>query len=317
MPPATSLPAVIELAFDPVLRLGDVGVRVETVAIAIVLLAALLLAARVGLATPVNVGRPPSAPGATSEDANHLRPDDLLYIAVAALPGAVAGGRLGHVLLHLDYYAANPSAVLDPGVGGLALPLAVLGGILSAAVVAALLGAPVGRWLHAAAVPLLFALAAGKAALVLGGDGQGLPSDLPWATAYVGPGPWGSLAPEVPSHPAQAYEALTTTLALVAVGGLLRGGGFRSVDGRALTVGLGLWAAGRFLVAFVSREAQILGPLRAEHLVSAAVIGLAAAWFAALAARERRVARGGPVAGSPSADDGTPDWPDPATRPRF
>lgn len=316
MHPVTSLPAAIELAFDPIVRFGDAGVRLETIAIALVLLTALLLAARIGLATPVILGRPPSAPGATSDEVNHLRPDDLMYIAVAAIPGAVAGGRLGHVLLHLDFYTANPAAALDPGVGGLALPLAILGGILSAAVVASLLGAPVGRWLHAAAVPLLFALAAGKAALVLGGDGQGLPSDLPWATAYVGPGPWGSLAPEVPSHPAQAYEALTSTLALVAVGGLLRAGGFRSLDGRALAVGLALWAAGRFLVAFVSREAEILGPLRAEHLVSAALIGLAGAWFVALVARGRRVDRGG-RAGRSRADGGRPDWPDPATRPRF
>ena len=57
--------------------------------------------------------------------------------------------------------------------GGFELSLAVVGGTLSGAVVAALLGAPVGRWLHAAILPLLVALGAGKVAMMLGGDGQG------------------------------------------------------------------------------------------------------------------------------------------------
>ena len=62
--------------------------------------------------------------------------------------------------------------------------------------------------MHALILPLLFVLAAGKLTMVLGGDGQGVPWDGAWATAYVGPGPWCSLAPEVPSHPSQVYEAL-------------------------------------------------------------------------------------------------------------
>ena len=38
---------------------------------------------------------------------------------------------------------------------------------------------------------------------VLGATGQGLPSDLPLATAYLGPGPWGSLAAGIASQPSQ------------------------------------------------------------------------------------------------------------------
>ena len=62
------------------------------------------------------------------------------------------------------------------------------GGTITGAFVAALLGAPVGRWLHALIVPVLLALAAGKAAMVLGGDGQGVPWIGNLATAYLGPG---------------------------------------------------------------------------------------------------------------------------------
>ena len=69
----------------------------------------------------------------------------------------------------------------------------MVGGFLTGCYVASLLGASIGRWLHLAAAPVLFALGAGKLTMVLTGSGQGLPSLGDWATAYLGPGPWGSL----------------------------------------------------------------------------------------------------------------------------
>jgi phosphatidylglycerol---prolipoprotein diacylglyceryl transferase len=190
---------VVTAAFDPVVRLTETSsVRLETIALAGVLFLGLLLAARIGSLTPA-VGPYVPAPG--------LRIDDLVFIVVGAVPGAIAGGRLGYVLDHLAFYQANPAAVLDVGQGGLSLTLAVPAGILTGAFIGRLLGAPVARWLHAAALPVLFVLGAGKMVGVLGASGQGAPSDAPWATAYLGPGPWGSLAADVPSHPAQVYEA--------------------------------------------------------------------------------------------------------------
>ena len=61
-----------------------------------------------------------------------------------------------------------------------------------------------------AAVPVLFAIGAGKLTMVLTGSGQGPPSVDGWSTAYLGPGPWGSLAPALPSVPSQALEGIAT-----------------------------------------------------------------------------------------------------------
>lgn len=264
-------PAVIQLAFDPVLRLSDTAsVRYETIGLGIVLFIGLVLAARIGSGTP-SVGPYVPAPG--------LRIDDLVFCVVGAVPGAIVGGRLGSVLDHLDYYRVNPGAIIDPNQGALSLTLAVPFGLLTAAVIARLLGAPVARWLHAAALPLLFVLAAGKLVGVLGGTGQGLPSDLPWATAYSGPGPWGSLAADMGSHPAQVYEALLVTLA---IGGLVVASRLEVVarrDGAAMFVALGLWAIGRFLVGFTWRDATVVGPLRTEQLLALVVLAIAIAGF--------------------------------------
>jgi phosphatidylglycerol:prolipoprotein diacylglycerol transferase len=257
-------PAVIDLTFDPVLHVGDVEVRVATLFLAVVFLAGLLMAARIGHLTPQPGPYVPPPP---------LRPDDIPFLVLGIVPGAVVGGRLDYVLVHFDFYQANPAAIVDPAQGSLGLGLAVAGGILGGLAIARLVGAPANRWMHAATLPVLFVLAAGKIAAVLAADGQGMPTDLLWATAYHGPGPWGSLAPDLPSHPSQAYEAITTTIVLVVIGLALRAGAFGRRDGSALLAGVALWALGRFVVAFNWRDAAVVGPFRAEHLILAVVIG--------------------------------------------
>ena len=66
---------------------------------------------------------------------------------------------------------------------------------MTGAYVASLLGASVGRWLHVAAAPLLFALGAGKLAMVLTGAGQGLPSDARLGDRLSRPGSVGLAGP--------------------------------------------------------------------------------------------------------------------------
>jgi phosphatidylglycerol:prolipoprotein diacylglycerol transferase len=319
---------VIELAFDPIAQVGDWNIRLQTLALAAVILIALLLAAAAARRTPVDIARSPDDRGPEGDEANHLRRDDLLYIAVAAIPGAVLGGRLGYWLVYAGYYSANPGAILDIGQGGFELAMAVAGGTLTASVVASLLGAPIGRWLHAMILPLLLALAGGKAAMILGGQGQGVPWDGPWATAYLGPGPWLSLAPAVPSHPSQAYEALTTLLVAAVIALLVARGGFARKAGGAFFLGLALWAIARALVAFTWRDPAVIGPFSTDQVLT---IGVAIVALMLLViprsvgiARERRGGSakgsadgGGSTTGIRTTPDGEPDWPDPETRPRI
>lgn len=261
----------LTLAFDPVLRLSDTAsVRYETIGLALVLFVCLLVLAW------------------RASRSAELRLDDLVFIVVGAVPGGIVGGRLGYVLDHLAFYRANPNAILDPVQGGLSLTLAVPFGILTGAVIARLLGAPVGRWLHAAALPLLFVLAAGKLVGVLGGSGQGLPSDLEWATAYMGTGPWGSLAAEVPSHPSQVYEAIFVGVAIALLGLVSRAPAIRRGTGAAMFAALGLWAAARFIAAFSWRDPAVVGPLNVEQALLVAVAFVALAGFAERASPRRR-----------------------------
>ncbi|HSW42475.1 MAG TPA: prolipoprotein diacylglyceryl transferase family protein, partial [Patescibacteria group bacterium] len=217
----------------------------------------------------------------------HLRRDDLLFILLGVVPGAVVLGRLGYGLLHLDYYGTQWRALLDPGQGSVELALAVVGGTLTGVYVAALLDAPVGRWLHVAIAPLLLVLGLGKAAQALGGSGQGAASAAAWATAYAPPGPWGSPGAEIPAHPAQLYEAAVTAAVLLVVVALARLTPLRHADGRLYAVGLGLWALGRGFVASTWRDPSVLRPLNAGQLIClvVAAVSLGAVGLATIARR--------------------------------
>jgi prolipoprotein diacylglyceryltransferase len=284
--------AFVAFEFDPLLRLGDViAVRWQTVSLAAVILLCL------------------GAAGLAARRAG-LRPDDLLYIVIGAVPGAVVGGRLGDILIRPEAYAAGPSALIDPIVGSLELGLAVVGGISTAAYVASLLGAPVGRWAALLAVPVLLAIGGGKLAMAIGGSGQGLPLDATWATAYMGPGPWGSLAADLPSHPAQVYEGFATlALALVLLAVQARGVS-AAMDGRLMLTAIAGWAAIRAGVTLTWRDPAAVGPLPVAGalaiLIAAITLGLLVIASVLQAREAARLAA--------AAD---PSWPDPAARPRF
>jgi prolipoprotein diacylglyceryltransferase len=186
---------VITLRFNPTVRVGAFDVRWETLGLAAALFVALIIAAAFVRAS----GR--------EHGLSRLRMDDLFFLAMAGVPGAVVGGRAVLALAHFDYYRVHPGALVDPAQGSLSLLGAVLGGTLTAAYMCRLLEVPARRWLDTAAIPLLVAIGLGKLAYLLGGGGQGAPWDGRWAVAFAGPGPWLSALPAVPAYPSQVYEA--------------------------------------------------------------------------------------------------------------
>ena len=302
--------AVLSLRFDPVVEFDGWSLRWQTLAAAAIILLTLVLAAWLA----GRAGR--GGPSGRATGLARLGRDDLLFLAVACVPGAVVGGRVAHVLAYLDYYAGHPGFMADPSRGGLSLLGAVLGGTATAAYVASLLGLPVRRWLDIGAVAVLTGIGLGKLSLLLGGEGQGRPFAGDWALAFAGDGPWHSLAPAVPAHPAQVYEALwdlagVLLLAVLAAGPVTRRlpaavrqtGAYaarREARGEPLApgslrfgtlfvVGLGWFLAGRIVVGFAWRDEAVLAGLNAEQLMAAGTLaGLALSLFGLATVRRLR-----------------------------
>jgi phosphatidylglycerol:prolipoprotein diacylglycerol transferase len=207
------------------------------------------------------------------------------FVLLGAIPGAVVGGRLVHVLDYLGSYLLRPLTMLDLGHGSSSLVGAVVGGALSAAYICRLLGGRVGVWADAAAVPLLLAVGLGKLGLLLGGGGGGAATDGPLGLSFAGRGPWRSVDAATAAWPSQALEgawALVGIPVVLLVESTLRARG-RDGRGIALLAALAWWLAGRFVVGLTWRDDRLLGPFGAETVATAVVmvgvlIGLVAAW---------------------------------------
>jgi prolipoprotein diacylglyceryltransferase len=292
--------AVLTFDFDPFAHpFGDLIVRWAVIALVVVIVVALVLAGILARA-------------------GGLRPDDVAFVAVGIVPGAVIGGRLGYFIVHAGYYGSAPERLLDPSIGGMDLGLAVVGGFLTGCYVASLLGASVGRWLHLAAAPVLFALGAGKLTMVLAGSGQGVPSVADWATAYLGPGPWGSLVPALPSVPSQALEGIATLAILAVLTLTLMAGAFRGRDGRLFFTAIGLWAVARAAVSTTWRDPVVAGGLDVGGLIAAGIAVGCVVALVYLTIRRRRAPDTDPAGQTDPTDPrGEVVWSDPETRARF
>ncbi len=171
------------------------------------------------------------------------------------------------------------AALLDPARGSLSLLGAVVGGTLSGAYIARILsgGRPDWRrWLEVAAPLLLFLIAGAKFSQFLGGGGQGLPWSAQQAVAFLGPGPWQSIAPAMPSVPSQLLEGVWVAFGVLVLAFVARRARFGTVFLWALV----WWLGGRIVIAFTWRDQALIGPLAVEQALAIGVL------------RGRRVAAG-------------------------
>ncbi len=189
--------------------------------------------------------------------------DEVLYVLVWAVPAALAGARLFHVIDAWDYYITYPLQILAIQEGGLAIYGGLAGGLLAGAWAARRKGILSWKLLDIAAPSMILGQAIGRIGCFINGDHQGAPANLPWATAYVNPG---SLAPDSePRHPTQVYELLYD-LAVFALLIALRPRLKR--DGMVFALYAALYAFGRFWISALREDAPFLMGLKEDQVIS-------------------------------------------------
>ena len=196
----------------------------------------------------------------------------VLDLASWALPLGFLGARLFHVAEHAEYYLGRPAEIIDLGSGG----LSIWGGLALGGITVWLLcrrrGLKTAYLADASAAGLALSEAIGRLACFTNGDGQGRPSDLPWATRYSSND---ALTPDygVPRHPAQVYQGLAD-LAIFGLFWLSRDA--RLVSGIRFWLWLGLYGASRLLVGLVRLDPPFLFGLQQGQLIGLAAVAVAA-----------------------------------------
>jgi phosphatidylglycerol:prolipoprotein diacylglycerol transferase len=187
------------------------------------------------------------------------------------LPLAIVCARGVYVLGYWDYYLMHVSELGQLQVDGLSLWGGLAGGTLVGA--ARLSGNPHQRRriLDVVAPYAALGIAIGQVGAFLDGHGQGLPSQLAWATQYANPL---AATPDfgVPRHPAQLYDAL------IALGlcGVLLGLPRRLPAGTRLAAFGVLYGLARFALGPLLLEPAFLFGLQIEQILALGGVGVGA-----------------------------------------
>ncbi|MBV9169422.1 MAG: prolipoprotein diacylglyceryl transferase [Chloroflexi bacterium] len=209
----------------------------------------------------------------------------LLHALAWALPVGVIFARVVNVLGWWDYYLTHSADIwrlnLQDG-------LSLWGGIVAGGLVTAArlrhTKSRRRRLMDAAVTGLLVAVAIGRVGEFLDGHGQGLPSDLPWATRYSSPL---SAVPDfnVTRHPAQLYDALVCAVLLIVMTSM------RNMPAGARTaVFLIAYGAARIGLGMLRLDPAFLFGLQIDQLLAAGCV-LFGIWYAVGLERTQRLRR--------------------------
>jgi phosphatidylglycerol:prolipoprotein diacylglycerol transferase len=201
-----------------------------------------------------------------------FKKDDIYDASIWIIIGGLIGARLFHVLDHWsDRFAADPIAALYIWEGGLAIWGAIVGGALTAALLARWRGWNFGKFADAAAPGLVLAQAIGRVACVITGDAMGKPTTGPFGFAYTSPN---AMVPQLGVYytPMPVYELLVN-LGIFALLWQLRKR--RWPDGMLFLVYLTLYSLERLLLAFTSSYKIIAWGMTQSQIIALAGLAIA------------------------------------------
>lgn len=199
------------------------------------------------------------------------------FITIVFLAG-ILGGRIYYVVFNWPYYGSNPSEIPAIWHGGLAIHGGMIGGALAAVWYVRSRKLPFLRLADACAPSVILGQAFGRFGNFMNGEVHGPPTDLPWGIVFPPDSPAGREFGPVPLHPAMLYEMVLDLMIFGLLWSLRKR---RTGDGFIFTCYLILYSIARFFVSMIRAEDLYLGPFRAPHVMSVAIILGAGAYMVA------------------------------------
>lgn len=200
----------------------------------------------------------------------------VIDICLLAVPLAIIGARIFHVVTHWDFYfgpGADPISALFIWEGGIAIYGALIGGAVGAWLGCRWTGIRFWTFADALAPGLLLAQAMGRFGNWFNQELFGLPTDLPWGLEIDYPNPaWPTGLPEgTLFHPTFLYEVIWNVIGVVVL--LWAGKHFRLQWGRLFGLYLVWYSAGRVVWESIRIDpSEIILGLRTN--VWSAIIGV-------------------------------------------
>jgi len=125
-------------------------------------------------------------------------PDDIIDLALWAIPAALIGARLYYVIFQWEYYKGDILRILNTREGGLAIHGGIIGGVLAGYLFTRIKKMSFWKTADIVAPSIALGQAIGRWGNFINGEAHGGPTDLPWGIIVDG----------VKVHPTFLYESL-------------------------------------------------------------------------------------------------------------
>ena len=181
--------------------------------------------------------------------------DDVLNLAIFAIPAGVLGARLYYVIFNWEFYSQNPSQILNFRGGGMAIHGALIGGILAGLIYTKIKNISFFKMADIALIGMPLAQAIGRWGNYINGEAHGGPTDLPWGIMVDG----------VKVHPTFLYESIWDFGIFVFLWMFRKK---KKYEGQVAIYYIILYSLGRFFIEGLRTDSLMIGPLRMAQVIS-------------------------------------------------
>lgn len=182
--------------------------------------------------------------------------DDVLNIAIIAIPVAIICARLYYVIFSWDYYSQNPSEIFNIRGGGLAIHGGLIGGILTGFIYAKVKKLDFFKTADAVMVGMPLAQAIGRWGNFINGEAHGGPTSLSWGIMVDG----------VKVHPTFLYESIWDFGIFLFIMFYMRKK--KTYEGEVIVSYITLYSIGRFFIEGLRTDSLMFGPIRMAQFIS-------------------------------------------------
>ena len=185
--------------------------------------------------------------------------DDILNLAIIAIPCGLLGARLYYVIFNWPWYSKHMSEILNFRGGGMAIHGALIGGILAGFIYTKIKKINFFKMADTVMIGIPLGQAIGRWGNYINGEAHGGPTSLPWGIMVDG----------VKVHPTFLYESIWDLGIFIFLWFFRK---HKKYEGQLAIYYLILYSLGRFFIEGLRTDSLMIGPLRMAQVISITTI---------------------------------------------
>lgn len=184
-----------------------------------------------------------------------IKEDDILDLAIIAIPVGLICARLYYVLFNWEYYFSNPSQILNFRGGGMAIHGALIGGVIAGYIFARYRKINFFKLADTVIIGMPLAQAIGRWGNFINKEAHGGPTNLPWGIMVDG----------VKVHPTFLYESIWNLGVFILLWFMRKK---KKYEGQVIVYYVTLYSLGRFFIEGLRTDSLMIGSLRMAQVIS-------------------------------------------------